>query len=172
MSSDSDRRFISIDPVERLGFYKCLHDVPDRHRLYNHAGRYKGEDTWKDWSEEKLYPVANSKSTRKYSSLTGRRWRIYIEDHGEAVHHALATPTDVDGFCRWLIEEIKMTNRTAYDNYLRFLERFYDDLLWHTDHPHVYNPVLMAAANVNANMDHEYAEIVWQMKFDRPDGRS
>lgn len=172
MSSDPARTFISTNPVDRLGFYKCLSDVPDRHRLSHYADRYAGEDTWQWWSETHLFPVARSEGTRKYSSLTGRRWRAFVEDHGRAPHHALATPTDVDEFCGWLIEEVGTNHRTAYDHYLRFLERFFDDLLWHTEHPHVYNPALMAAADADPATNYEHAPAVWRMKFDRPGGHS
>ena len=172
MTKGATRRYISADPKERLGYYKTLNDVPDRYRLYRFADRYEGEDTWSWWCETHLYPDAESNGTRKHASLAGRRWRSYTDEHGEAEQHALATTGDVDGFCGWLLTEVGMNRRTAHDHYIRFLERFFDDLNWHVDHPHVYNPVLMAAADANPAADFEDARAVWMMKFERPNGRS
>lgn len=54
--------------------------------------------------------------------------------------------------------------QTVYKTHWAKLEHFYEWLRWHTDHPHVYNPLLMAAAN------REAAGTVWKTKMALRDG--
>jgi len=57
-------------------------------------------------------------------------------------HHALAAPNDVEAWSSGLdVFQPRHAHR-----YWRRIRRFYDWLQWHTEHPHVYTPVLMAAA--------------------------
>jgi hypothetical protein len=67
-------------------------------------------------------------------------------------------PADVEAWCAALLDDC--SERRAFDYWLR-VNRFYDWLLWHPDHPHVYNPVLMAAASGGA------AAAVWAYKRGR-----
>ncbi len=60
-------------------------------------------------------------------------------------HHALARPEDVEAYIEMMMEINAM--RTIYSTYWTHLKQFYDWLLWHTEHPHRYHPVLMAAAH-------------------------
>jgi hypothetical protein len=71
-------------------------------------------------------------------------------------HHALATPADVEAWCSVLVE--KKSLATAYNYWVR-IKRFYDWLQWHVDHPHVYDPVLMAVVAGGA------ADQIWEQKL-------
>lgn len=147
---------ISRDPIDRLGPYKSLGDVPPCHRLSAYADRYRGHDTWGEFVVREFFPDNNSYRSKQRARLAGRRWKEHMA--GTNRHHALARPTDVETWCASLLEEV--TVRTAYQSYWSLVEQFYDWLRWRTDHPHPYNPVLMAAA------EYEHANRVWTMKMD------
>ena len=71
-------------------------------------------------------------------------------------------PADVELFCSRVLDEVEPL--TAYKSYWGKLEQFYEWLCWHTDHPHRYNPVLMAAN------EHERAGEIWQAKIEEIEG--
>ena len=146
----------ATDPTKRLGVYKRFNDVPPEHRLESYHKQYEDQDIWGKFLIEVLFPKHNSYRTQQQARLAGRRWRTVMSDQGR--HHALARPVDVELWCTRLLEEVNL--QTAYKTYWSKLERFYNWLLWHTDHPHRYNPMLMAAA------EHESASEVWQTKME------
>lgn len=130
------------DPSGLLGAYRTLDDVPDRHRLRSHEAAYAGRDAWAEWTSERLLPSFGSEASREALRRHERRWKRHMEDAGR--HHALATPGDVDAYCAGPLAS--NSGRTAAE-YFRRLVAFYDHLLTSTAHPHVYSPVLMAAAS-------------------------
>jgi hypothetical protein len=71
-------------------------------------------------------------------------------------HHALGRPADVVLWCEQVLDEVSPIS--AYRAYWGKLEQFFDWLLWHPDHPHLYNPLLMAAN------EHEAAREIWNAK--------
>lgn len=143
----------SLDPRDRLGVYARLADVPDRYRLSHHAEAYENRDTWQEFCEEYEYAEGSHGGYEAEVDRVGDAWKAFMADRDP--HHALATPHDVDAWCAHLLSE--KSERRTYDYWLR-VNRFYDWLQWHTDHPHVYNPALMAPV-----MD-EAARVAWDVK--------
>lgn len=129
------------EPGRLLGVYRRLGDVPDRHLLGNHEDAYAGRDVWSEWASEHVLPNCGSESGRQEAERHERLWKEHMRGRGR--HHALAEPGDVDAYCAGPLAP--MSGRVAAA-YFRRLIAFYDHLLGSTGHPHVYSPVLMAAA--------------------------
>jgi hypothetical protein len=146
----------SLNPDDRMGVYKRLEDVPDRYRLHHHADAYEGRDVWQEFCEEYEYARGNHDRYEEEINRAGDRWRVFMQSRDR--HHALATPDNVEKWCASLL--VSMSTRRAYDYWLR-VNRFYDWLQWHSEHPHVHNPVLMAA------VDGEYAGRIWAWKAEQ-----
>ncbi|MFB6310160.1 MAG: hypothetical protein ABEH64_03145 [Salinirussus sp.] len=143
------------EPDKRMGVYTRLEDVPDRYRLYHHEAAYAERDVWEEYLTEYFLDTFGTDYTEQYARRAGRDWKEHMTERGR--HHALATPEDVDTWCTALVDRMKP--RSAYQNYWTKLERFYSWLQTHTDHPHVYHPVLMAAAEYPA------AGQIWDIKI-------
>jgi len=139
-----------------MGVYKRLEQVPDEFRLRRYCDRYRENDVWQAFERAKR-DAFDSESFRDTFRKAGRTWKEHMERRGR--HHALGTPRDVETWCATLTQD--RTLETVYKEYWVRLEAFYSWLQWHTDHPHVYQPVLMAAAN------HEISRAVWWTKMDR-----
>lgn len=144
-------------PSDRIGVYKYLEDVPDRYRLSQHASAYKGRDVWEEFLTNHLFEKYNTKRFKEDVRRAGERWKDHMTEQDR--HHALATPLHVEAWCKELVAQYKM--RTAYNEYWVRIERFYDWLQWHTEHPHVYQPVLMAADQYDASGQ------IWEEKLRR-----
>lgn len=147
----------SRHPKDRMGVYKDFKDVPDRYRLSQHSSAYNGRDVWGEFLTNHLFEKYNSKRFKEDARRAGDRWKAHMQERGR--HHALATPTDVEAWCEGLVDQY--TLRTAYNEYWVRVERFYNWLQWHTEHPHVYHPVLMAAAKYDASQQ------IWDEKLSR-----
>jgi hypothetical protein len=142
--------------MDRMGVYK-LDDVPPQRRLEEFGDQYEGNDTYETFLAEFLFEKFNSDRTKGKYRLAGRRWKAHIATRGR--HHALARPADVGA---WIADQLDQVSlNTAYNIYWVKLERFYQWLQNHLDHPHSYHPVLMVAANF------ELAGIVWEKKISR-----
>jgi len=148
----------SLDPADRMGVYKRLADVPDRYRLANYGDEYRGRDVWQEFCEAFEYQQGDHDDYRQEVDRVGRRWKAFMDDRDR--HHALATPEDVEAWCVHLLEEREFTPRHALTHWVR-VKRLYDWLQWHTGHPHVYHPALMAAAAGGA------AGEIWDVKAER-----
>lgn len=129
------------EPGMLLGVYRSLGDVPDRHLLDNHATAYEGRDVWGEWAAEHVLPDCGSECSVEEVRRHERRWKDHARGRGR--HHALAGPADVDAYCAGPLAPLSGRVAAAY---FRRLAAFYDHLLGSTSHPHVYSPVLMAAA--------------------------
>jgi len=151
---------VSTNPAERLGVYKSLEEVPERYRLSNHTTTYKGRDVWTEFLTTHLFEKFDSDRFKEDARRAGRYWKEHMAERER--HHALATPADVETWMNGLLT--RMNLKTAYNSYWVRLERFYSWLQWHTEHPHVYNPLLMAA------VDGEAARKVWDEKMARRRG--
>lgn len=147
----------SADPCDRMGVYTELNDVPADRRLERYDAEYAGRDTYDRFLTDNLFEKFDSDRFQDNCRLAGRRWKSHMEERGR--HHALARPSDIETWMHNLLDRV--TLNTAYNTYWTKLERFYTWLQHHTDHPHVYHPVLMAAAN------HEAAGVVWEKKLGR-----
>lgn len=136
-----------------MGIYKRLAAVPDHHRLAQYANAYAGRDVWADFAATRSRTF-DSDCYRATLRKAEESWKAHIHDLGR--HHALARPQDIETWCATLTTT--RTLGTVYSEYWVRLEEFYGWLQTHTDHPHAYHPVLMAAAH------HETARVVWDVK--------
>jgi len=152
---------ITTDAGERAGVYKQIDDVPTRYRLYQHAAAYDGRDVWKEYLTDYFFENFDSDYTREVTRRAGDDWKDHMADRGR--HHALATPEDVETWCVALLERMQVGS--AYRNYWPKLERFYTWLQTHTEHPHVYHPIRMAAA------EYPNAGDIWKKKIGSWEGR-
>lgn len=159
----SSGRGLSADPDDRMGVFKRLADVPDRYRFHHHANAYAGRDVWNEYLTECLFPEHPDATEKFYQTAetAGQRWKDHMADRGR--HHALTTPEDVEAWCETLLE--RMTVDSVYSLYWVRLEGFYSWLQNHPDHPHVYHPVLMAAATSPG------AQNIWERKLNRGNRR-
>ena len=85
-----------------------------------------------------------------------REWSAYCDAHD--VNPALANPQDIEAH---LTEQRAQVNKlkTVHDARFRPLFRWYRWMLFHTDYPHRYNPVVMAVLLGGATHD------VWQTRL-------
>lgn len=124
------------EPESRLGVFKSYDDIPGRWRLDGRAGTYDGRDVWAEYeAAEGLNPENPNRKAAK------NKWDRIAADRGE--HPALATPETVEIFAGELIELSVPTIRGQFP----VIHRFYEWLRWDDNHPHTYNPVLLAACN-------------------------
>lgn len=136
----------TTDPRDYMGVYKSLDDVPDRRRLHQHAAAYDDRDVWTEYLDERLLKSINSMRNRRHARVVGEAWSDHTAARGR--HHALATPDDVE---TWFVDLLdQYTVETVGTRRFRWLEGFFTWLQRHTEHPHVYHPVWMAAANPDA----------------------
>lgn len=148
------KRTKSTDPTDRMGVYKRIEDVPDRHRLERYADEYEARDVWREFCETSEYQQGSSEYFRENVDRTGDHWRGHMTNR--ECHHALASPADVEAWCADLVADKSLS--TAYNYWVR-IRRFYDWLQWHVAHPHVYHPVLMAVVEGGA------AGQIWEQKL-------
>jgi len=141
------------DPHNRIGVFKSLADVPQAYRLQQHANAYVNQEPWVEYVESELTEA--SEAVLYEAGLVEDDWKDYMNQQGR--HYALATPADVEAWCKELLD--RMAPKRAYNPYWVRLQDFYDYLLWHTEHPHLYHPPLMAAGTDEA------AQRIWKEKL-------
>lgn len=156
-------RGLSPSPYDRMGVFKRLEDVPDRHRLYHYESAYEGRDVYEEFLENDLYQEHPDATDKFYEAAenAGRRWKAHMDERGR--HHALAQPEDVVTWVERLLDRVKVG--TAYSQYWVRLEGFYTYLQGQTEHPHAYHPVLMAVP------ESEAALAVWNYKLSKGNRR-
>jgi hypothetical protein len=137
-----------------MGIYKRLDDVPSQHRFHQFHAMYEGRDVWSEFKQANEMAFDSEHYHRTFEKAE-RSWKNHIADRGR--HHALGTPRDVEAWCAQLVADRKLD--TVYKEYWVRLEEFYRWLQWRCDHPHLYQPPLMAAAN------HEVSRSVWWTKM-------
>lgn len=143
----------SRDPLDRIGVYKTLDQVPDHSRLSNYARAYQGRDVWAEYIDAEL---PNPAERVQYEiKLVEESWKDHMAQRGR--HHALARPGDVDSWFAELTD--RMQAKRAYNPYWVRLEGFYAYLMWHTEFPHVYHPPRMAAGQSSVT------RAVWDFKI-------
>jgi hypothetical protein len=149
-------------PEEHTGVFTRYDDIPARYRLETFADAYADDDTTIYRYFETVHlpqyePVSESHRERVHRAC--QQWIEHMDSRGR--HHALATPTDVNTWCETL-----MTNRTVatcYKSYYSRIYAFYEYLQRSYRHPHLYNPLLLAA------VDHEPTRSIWMERVnDRP----
>jgi len=140
-----------------MGIYKRVQDVPTERRLEQYADRYENNDVWNDWAEKAT--ASNGERYEIYVKRTERSWKSHMTERGR--HHALARPSDVEVWAETVLDRCKPLS--AYQIYFTKLEAFYTWLQFHTDHPHLYHPVWMAADEFDATA------AIWDAKMARRD---
>lgn len=103
----------SHHPVDRVGIYKRLDEVPEHRRLRRYADAYNGRDVWEEFLTGFLFERYDSRRFVEDARRAGRRWRSHMDTRGR--HHALATPADVEAWCEALLDDL--TRKTAYNQY-------------------------------------------------------
>jgi len=151
-----------IHPEQYAGVYQRYDEIPERYRLETYASQYEGEDTWQEYVDDVLVPTHEpvSNSMQKSIRLAGESWREHMANRER--HHALARPVDAEAWCRDLFDG--RSKKTCYEHYFVRIYQFYDHMVQTSGHPHVYNPLLLAA------IEHDYAEQVWRYRIEnRPE---
>lgn len=141
------------NPHRRTGVFKSLEQVPQLYRLKTHTGVYQTNDPWNEYVTTVLDDAADP--VLYEAGLVEDDWKAHMDEQGR--HYALATPADIETWCKRLLD--RMAPKRAYNPYWVRIEDFYDYLVWHTDHPHVYHPPLMAAGTGEA------ATRIWEEKI-------
>jgi hypothetical protein len=145
----------STDPRDRTGIYKHPSNVPSEYLLEEYEGGYQGRNVWREWAETTTEQHESARY-QQYLERAERHWKDHMEERGR--HHALATPDDVEEWAESVLNRCQPLS--AYQIYYVRVEQFYTWLLYHTDHPHLYHPVWMAA-------DDGATSVIWDMKMER-----
>lgn len=148
-------------PEQFAGAFQSYSEIPTRYRLETYSNQYRGEATWTRYCEDVLFEAHDSTHMRDVAEKAGRSWRAHMEQRGR--HHALATPVDANTWCRQLLEGDRC-RRTCYEQFFVRIYQFYDHLKSNCHHPHLYNPLLVAA------IEHDAAREIWMYRIDsRPE---
>lgn len=145
-------------PEQYAGAFQYYAEIPARYRLDTYTSHYQGEDTYDRYVEETYLPENNSERTLSRLKRARFSWFQHMEDRGR--HHALATPEDAEIWCQKLLNADRAV-RTCYDYYYNMIYQFYDYLKFNHQHPHLYNPLLLAAVH------NESARKIWMCRVDR-----
>lgn len=131
---------VEADARAHLGVYKTLDQVPPRHHLENYETEFEGQCVWAKFFEK--FGGGWSYNTRQYQyGKVARDWTAFCEERGR--HPALATPRMVEDYLSR--EESEMsTRKSLHDLRFRPLYRLYKWMLYSSEYPHRYSPVVMA----------------------------
>lgn len=144
-------------PEEYAGAIQHFDEIPERYRLDTYAGQYRGENTWERYVDEVLLEEKDSEQVRQTIRLGGGSWLEHMAERPR--HHALASPEDVNAWCEKLLDE--RSRHTSYEYYFVRIYHFYDYLKQSCEHPHLYNPLLLAA------IDYDAPRHVWMHRIER-----
>lgn len=140
-------------PTDRLGVFKRLSDVPAARRLSQYQSAYEGQDTWAAYRDTVELSARMSEEWERFAN----RWKSHMQDCDR--HHALARPRDVESWSEWLLGQFGVDRSYQHWN---VIEGFYEWLKWHTEHPHTYNPLHMAA-----DAEDSCARRIWRRKMEK-----
>jgi hypothetical protein len=143
-------------PEQYAGAFQHFDEIPQRYRLDNFAARYRGQDVWDRFTEQFL-EQHDSERIRRTLRLSGDSWLEHMHERDR--HHALATPEDANEWCEKLRRQ--KARRTAYEYYFVRVYDFYNYLKSNFQHPHLYNPFLLAAINYDS------ARYIWMFRIER-----
>lgn len=147
-------------PEQYAGPFQEYSDIPPRYRLEMYASHYRGRETWQRYCTEVLFEEYSSDYMEKSARIASESWKEYM--HEQNRHHALATPKHVDEWCQEIREG--RTRQTSYEHYYLRIYHFYDYLKMNRQHPHLYNPLLIAA------IEYEVPREIWMHRVDsRPE---
>jgi hypothetical protein len=130
-------------PEGHAGIFRSYDDIPARYRLETYAQHYEDDDTLTTYYEEVYFPRYAPVS--EWMETKAERARDSWQNHmtRQDRHHALATPSHVASWCDVLLDTC--SPETAYKSYFRRIYNFYDWLKASYKHPHLYNPLQIAA---------------------------
>lgn len=151
-----------IQPEQYAGAFQQYEDIPDRYRLETYSQQYSGDDTWQQYRDGVFLPEHDySNHAQKTARTAGNSWLDHMSEQGR--HHALATPSDVDDWTQNLLNG-ERTRRHCYEHYFVRILQFYEHLKTSYQHPHLYNPLLLAA------IEYEATRHLWMYRVDsRPE---
>lgn len=129
-------------PEQFAGPFQDYDQIPTRYQLGTYSSIYRGKEIWEDYKENVLFEEHDSEYIRKTARIAGNSWLDHFEQRSK--HHALATPTDVEMWCQKL-RNGNRARRTCYEHYFIRIYNFYKYLKQSRRHPHLYNPLLLAA---------------------------
>lgn len=150
---------LSTDPEDRMGVYQALSEVPERYHFANFCGEYTGDGIWEKYLDYYLSVRGDSACKRTRAERALRNWRESMNKTQR--HYALAQPKDVENWSEKLLDGSR-SRQYAYESYWANIERFYSWLMWHPDHPHLYQPFWMAAK------EYPEARRMWALKMASP----
>ena len=130
-------------PETHAGIFQQYEDIPARYRLETYVHQYQDDDTLDRYLDQAYFKNKSevSDSMRRRVQRFRDSWMDHMAERDR--HHALATPEDVDTWCQTLLE--RCTARTSYRTYYYRIYNFYEHLKTSYRHPHLYNPLLLAA---------------------------
>ena len=143
-------------PEEYAGALQHVEEIPHRYRLETYGPQYQDENVWEQYVQDIALEEHDSERMRRTWRLAGESWLTYME--GCERHHALARPSDTNRWCENLLDD--KARRTAYDYYFLRVYEFYNHLKFSSQHPHLYNPLLLAAVRYDA------ARHIWMHRVD------
>ena len=144
-------------PEEYAGALQHFENIPYRYRLETYESQYQGRDTWGQYVENTVRVEHNSDHVCQRIRCAGESWRDHMAARGR--HHAVATTEDVESWCKDLFAN--RTKRTVYRHYFQRIYNFYDHLKYSTEHPHLYNPLLVAATRYSTSRE------IWMYRVER-----
>jgi hypothetical protein len=157
---DYDTNYHSGSLVEQdakafLGVFKSIEEVPERYYLANFRSEIDGEVEWNVYDAEELSGLTFHQRQYVYGKAW-REWSSFCEENG--VHSALADPQDIEVH---LAEQRDSVNKlkTVHDARFRPLFRWYRWMMFHSEYPHRYNPVVMAVLLDGTTYD------IWETRF-------
>jgi len=149
------------EPEVFAGPFQHFEEIPPRYRLETYAPQYRGQSTWTHYCEDVLFEQHESDHMQKTAQKAGRSWRNHMQDRNQ--HHAIATPEGANVWCQKLLDG-ERCRRTCYEQYFIRIYQFYDYLKGSCQHPHLYNPLLLAA------VEYDEARYLWGYRIDtRPE---
>lgn len=148
-------------PEQYAGAFQHYDEIPVQYRLDTYTGQYREDDTYDRYMQEVLLPEYDSKRFRDSAKRAKKSWVDHMKDRGR--HHALATPEDAEIWCEKLLNGDR-TVGTCYEYYYNRIYQFYEYLKYHYQHPHLYNPLLLAATGYDS------AREIWMFRINsRPE---
>jgi len=144
------------------GIFHSYSDIPARYRLDTYTSHYENEETLTWYLNNIYYPryAPVSDHMERVVERVSKSWMDHMANQGR--HPALATPEDVDQWCKSRLESCSA--KTCYTTYFQRIYNFYEYLKADYRHPHLYNPLLVAA------IEYDTANRIWRFRVKlRPD---
>lgn len=136
---------LSSYPDDRMGVYKRPEEIPEHHQLGTFSEFYQERTPWEAYLASYLVPPCDSESKEKQAERAFRKWNAVVAEHDR--HYALCELSDVETWSASLLAD----HATGYAiSIWSQIDRFYNWLLTHPDHPHTYQPFRMAAARTGS----------------------